>query len=101
MGFSQSKHPKVFISFSHDSTEHQDKVLLLANRLRQDGIDALVDQYAHAPPMGWPMWPDREIRKADFILLVCTATYLQRVEGQEEAGKGRGVLRDYFASLVD
>jgi hypothetical protein len=52
----------------------------------------MVDQYAPAPPIGWPMWMDREIRKADFALLVCTETYLRRVEGQEEEGKGRGVL---------
>jgi hypothetical protein len=38
------------------------------------------------------MWTDREIQKADFVALVCTATYLRRVEGREEPGNGRGVL---------
>ena len=38
------------------------------------------------------MWMDREIQKADFVALVCTETYLRRVEGREEPGKGRGVL---------
>jgi hypothetical protein len=37
--------PKVFISYTHDSNEHADRVLDLANRLRRDGIDADVDQY--------------------------------------------------------
>jgi TIR domain len=67
-------------------------VLALANRLRQDGIDAMVDQYAPAPPQGWPRWMEREIQSADFVLLVCTETYLRRVEGREETGKGRGVV---------
>ena len=84
--------PRLFISYSHDSREHEDSVRALADRLRQDGIDAIVDQYNTAPPDGWPMWMDREIQKADFVALVCTETYLRRVEGREEPGKGRGVL---------
>jgi hypothetical protein len=50
--------PKVFISYSHDSPEHEDRVLIFANRLRGDGIDALIDQYNTAPPLGWPHWMD-------------------------------------------
>lgn len=38
------------------------------------------------------MWMDKQIRLADFVLLVCTETYLRRVERREEANKGRGVL---------
>jgi hypothetical protein len=83
---------RLFISYSHDSREHEDKVCALADRLREGGIDAIVDQYNTAPQEGWPMWMDREIQKADFVALVCTETYLRRVEGQEEPGKGRGVL---------
>src|SRR5271165_7057034 len=84
--------PRLFISYSHDSREHEDRVLTLAERLRADGIDAAIDQFDTAPPDQWPMWMDREIRKADFVALVCTETYLRRVEGRETPGKGRGVL---------
>jgi hypothetical protein len=42
--------PKVFICYSHDSPEHRDRALV--NRLRQDGIDAMADQYAPAPQQG-------------------------------------------------
>lgn len=78
--------PTLFISYSHDSREHEDRVLALADRLRQDGVDALVDQYNTAPPEGWPLWTDREIQKADFVALVCTENYLRRVEGRENLG---------------
>jgi DNA polymerase III delta prime subunit len=84
--------PRLFISYSHDSREHEDRVLALADRLRQDGVDAVVDQFDKAPSDGWPMWMDREIRRADFVAMVCTETYLRRVEGRESSGKGRGVL---------
>ncbi len=84
--------PTLFISYSHDSPEHQDQVRALADRLRADGVDAYIDQYSPAPPEGWPMWMDEQIRSADFVLVICTETYLQRVERREEPGKGRGVL---------
>jgi SEFIR domain len=84
--------PKVFISYSHDSPGHRDRVLNLANRLRADGVDAIVDHYVQFPPAGWPTWCDAEIRRADFVLMVCTETYLRRVNGEEEEGKGTGVL---------
>jgi SEFIR domain len=88
----QRKAPRLFVSYSHDSREHEDRVCALADRLREDGIDTVVDQYDTVPPDGWAMWMEREIQKADFVALVCTPTYLRRVEGREEPGKGRGVL---------
>ena len=89
---SEAAPPKVFISYSHDSPEHQDQVLELADRLRADGIDAIIDQYVQSPPEGWPAWCEAEIDKADFVLMVCTEIYLRRVRRKEEPGVGRGVL---------
>jgi hypothetical protein len=66
-------------------------VLELADRLRTDGIDAIIDQYIPSPPEGWPEWCEVQIREADFVLMVCTQTYLPRVNGEEEPGKGHGV----------
>jgi hypothetical protein len=51
-------------------------VLALADRLCADGIDAMIDQYEQSPPEGWPAWCEAQIRKADFVLMVCTETYL-------------------------
>ena len=90
--------PRVFISYSHDSCAHEDRVRALADRLREEGVDAVLDQYNTAPPDGWPLWMDREIQKADFVVLVCTEIYRRRVEGREEPPKGRGVL--WEAKLV-
>ena len=84
--------PKVFISYSHDTVEHQERVLGLADRLRADGIDAEVDQYNAAPPEGWPLWCERQIAAADVVLMVCTETYHRRVSGDEERGEGLGVV---------
>jgi formylglycine-generating enzyme required for sulfatase activity len=83
---------KVFISYSHDGPEHEERVLDLADRLREDGIDAEVDQYLQSPPEGWPAWCESQIENADFVLMVCTETYHRRVKGDEAPGKGLGVV---------
>jgi hypothetical protein len=80
--------PKVFISYSHDTARHQERVLDLADRLRADGIDAEIDQYNDAPPEGWPLWCERQIEIADFVLMVCTEAYHRRVRGEGAPGKG-------------
>jgi hypothetical protein len=92
MEFTESTPPKVFISYSHDSREHEDRVLGIANRLRTDGIDASIDQYEPVPPNGFRSWSSSEIARADFVLMVCTEIYRRRAERGEEPGKGRGVL---------
>lgn len=80
--------PTVFISYSHDSKEHQDRVLALSNKLRHEGIDCSLDQYEDSPPEGWPKWMDRQVKKSDYVLVICTETYYKRVMGDDEKGMG-------------
>src|SRR5712692_5345080 len=91
MTSSEATAPKVFVSYSHDSPEHGDHVLALADRLRSDGIDCILDQYEESPAEGFPRWMDRQIRAADYVLMICTPTYYRRVMREEEPGKGHGV----------
>jgi hypothetical protein len=78
---------KVFISYSHDTVAHQKRVLGFAHRLRADGIDAEIDLWNASPPEGWPLWCERQIAAADFVLMVCTETYRRRVSGDEERAR--------------
>jgi tetratricopeptide (TPR) repeat protein len=71
---------RAFISYSHDPPENEAKVLALANRLRADGIDAVLDQYESFPPQGWALWTKEQARSARFVLIVCTERYLQQAE---------------------
>lgn len=82
--------PRVFISYSHDSAEHADRVLAFANRLRADGIDAWIDQYEPSPPEGWPVWLKNQIVQADFVLVIASPLYKARFRS-EETGRGVGV----------
>ncbi|AHJ31605.1 hypothetical protein NSP_53170 [Nodularia spumigena CCY9414] len=83
--------PKVFISYSWDSTEHKQRVLALSDKLCEWGIDSNLDQYELAPFQGWPRWMERQIEQADFVLVICTKIYKLRYEGKEEPGRGNGV----------
>lgn len=88
---SRKKKPvDVFISYTHDSDEHKEKVLALANTLRDQGINAVIDQHIENPPEGWDRWMINQITNSDFTLVVCTKTYRRRFMGSESAGQGQG-----------
>ena len=87
---------KVFISYGWDSEDHKERVLALANALRDPwGIETDIDQYVRAkspftPSQGWDLWMEKRIEWAEFVLIVCTETYQRRFRGDEEPGIGRG-----------
>ena len=74
---------RVFISYSHDSAEHLDRIWDLCERLRKDGIDCRIDQHEFSPPEGWPRWCRNQVQESQFVLVVCTKTYERRYEGKE------------------
>src|SRR5713226_9422689 len=82
--------PKVFISYSHDSRDHMDRILALSNQLRAGGVDCQIDQYQESPPEGWPNWCTKQIEESEFVLVACTQTYLHRFKGEEKPGEGLG-----------
>jgi hypothetical protein len=89
----------VFISYSHDSPEHAQHVLELAERLHKDGVNAQLDQYvAGTPPEGWHRWMLDQLDWAEYVLMVCTETYYRRFRGHEEPGKGKGA--DWEGNLI-
>jgi nucleoside phosphorylase len=84
--------PKVFISYSHNvqSPDYKDRMLTLANRLLEDGIDCNIDQYEESPPEGWQRWMLNQVDRADFVLIACSEEYDRRFRGNETYGKGKG-----------
>lgn len=83
---------KVFISYSHDSDAHCSRVLELANKLRNDDVQVIIDQDAPpgGPSKGWPIWSETQVIDADYVLIACTETYSRRYEGNEDLGTGQG-----------
>ena len=85
------KNPKVFISYCQQCKEFSDVVLNFSNILIEEGIDVTLDQYIQSPPEGWPRWMENSIQEADFVLMICTEEYYNRVMGKTKSSVGRGV----------
>ena len=83
--------PRVFISYSHDDDKHKEWVLQVSQELRTKGLDCQIDQYINGfPSEGWPLWMEKEIDHADYVLVICSDLYLKRYR-REDAESGRGV----------
>ena len=81
--------PRVFISYKWQPAENKDRVLAIAEKLRDKGIDVRIDVYFQQnlhgfsspqpaladPRNAWIVWAENEIRQADCVLLFCTDQY--------------------------
>jgi hypothetical protein len=70
--------PRLFISYSHDSATHKEWVLQLATRLRQAGIDAILDMWDLGPGDDLPAFMERNLASADRVLMICTDKYVDK-----------------------
>jgi len=88
-----SKSVRVFISYAQEAlpSRHNAMVMTLAKRLSGDGVDVVIDQDELAPAEGWPLWMEHQIRDANYVLMVCTEAYRNRVVNEEKSGIGLGV----------
>ncbi len=92
---------RVFISYAHDDHEHEDLVREFWVFLRACGVDARLD-LARADRVDWAEWMTREVRDADRVLVIASAAYKRRAEGDAGPAEGRGVqwearlIRDLF-----
>lgn len=69
---------RVFISYSHDSEAHKSWVLDLATYLRENGIDALLDQWDVELGDDLPSFMESGIRDTDRVLIISTDNYVQK-----------------------
>jgi tetratricopeptide (TPR) repeat protein len=90
--------PRVFISYAHASNAHVEAVRDLWVFLRSQRIDARLDLPAAERRQDWPVWMLREVRAADFVLVVASNEYRRRAEGDAAPDEGRGV--QFEAQLI-
>ena len=82
---------KVFVSYAHDDEAHVAAVRELWEFLRGQGLDARLDLPAAERRQEWPAWMTRELRAADFVLVVASPAYKRRCDGAPGVDEGRGV----------
>ena len=81
---------RVFISYSWgEGDDYRLWVKRLAVRLRADGVDAMCDAWME-DGVTIPDFMNREVRKADKVLLLCSPTYRTKVHQAEEGVRQTG-----------
>jgi hypothetical protein len=67
--------PKAFISYSWDNADHKKWTKKLATRLRRDGVDVTLDQWAVVPGDQLPKFMETAIRDNSYVVIICTPNY--------------------------
>jgi hypothetical protein len=70
--------PVAFISYAWESEALKAWVKDLGRRLRDDGIQALLDQWETAPGDQLTRYMGAGLERADFVLIVCTPAYREK-----------------------
>ena len=78
--------PKAFVSYSWDSLDHKKWVKELARRIRSDGVDLMLDQWATVPGDQLPVFMETAIRENRYILIVCTPNYRGDRKSENDVG---------------
>ena len=84
--------PAVFISYSHDTSQHKRWVAGLAAELRRNGIDVILDQWDLRLGGDLPKFMEDGVRRADRVLVVCTPDYVRKVNAGEGGAGYEGML---------
>ena len=94
--------PKVFISYSHDSQEHKKWILDLATRLRNNGVDAIIDQWELRPGDDLPHFMETHLSDSDYIVMVCTDKYVEKANlGTGGVGYEKMIITADLLSNID
>ena len=78
-----AEHPKVFISYSHDSEAHKRWVLEIGTKLRHKGVDAILDQWDLGLGGDLTLFIEHGIRDSDRVLVICTDSYVRKANAGE------------------
>ncbi|HAS8533423.1 TPA: toll/interleukin-1 receptor domain-containing protein [Vibrio vulnificus] len=94
--------PKVFVSYSHDTQEHKKWVLDLATRLRNSGIDAVIDQWELGPGDDLPHFMETNLATADRVIMICTERYVEKANsGSGGVGYEKMIITSELLSKID
>ncbi len=83
--------PRVFVSYTHDNSEHTQAVLRLSTFLAEDcGLDVHMDRWDLDRRRDWSLWAINQITAADFVIVIaspqCRAAANWRVDNLANRG---------------
>ena len=73
--------PKVFASYSHDSDDHKQWVLKLCTKLRENGVDVMLDQWDIRLGTDQTLFMEK-LGTADRVLVICTDAYVEKADNR-------------------
>ena len=88
-----------FISYSWDDESHKEWVRDLAARLRQDGVEAILDQWEIHPGDQTTAFMEAAVRENDFVIIICTPTPRYKERSDNRSG-GVGYEGDIMTAEV-
>ncbi|PKH56538.1 hypothetical protein CXF83_15165 [Shewanella sp. Choline-02u-19] len=94
--------PKVFISYSHDDQAHKKWVLELAQRLRNSGVDAILDQFRVSLGDDLGNFMEKSVAESGRIIMVCTDTYVAKAnDGLGGVGYEKMIMTAEYMNQID
>ena len=86
---------KVFISYRQTNDAQRQRVRAFAERLRERGIDVILDQLflnnnPAGPNDGWDKWSSDNALKTEYVLIIGTEAWFQCFEKTQPPGTGLG-----------
>ena len=78
----ENDHPKVFISYSWTSEAYKERVLKLAERLVNDGVDVIFDRWDLRPGQDMYAFMEQSIRDAEKVLILCEEGYAKKADNR-------------------
>jgi hypothetical protein len=74
---------RVFVSYSRDDTDHIEWVKRFAAKLRENGVDAILDQWELHPGDDITLFMEKSVTSSEFVVIICTARYKRRADARE------------------
>lgn len=77
------EHPKLFISYSHDTDEHKEWVKKLATDLRTHGVDVVLDQWDLRLGKDLRFFMEQGLNDSSLVLCICSEKYVKKFDAGE------------------
>jgi len=75
------EHPKLFVSYSHDSEEHKIWVLKLSTDLRQHlGVNVILDQWDLRIGGDLRLYMEQGLNESSLVLCICSEDYVKKAD---------------------
>jgi len=75
--------PIVFISYSHSTDDHKNKIREFATMLRSHGVDATIDEWELVGGNDLNAFMEKQIKEADKVIIACDKVYSEKANNRQ------------------